>query len=97
MEEMKKTNVISKIVGVLVESESSALEAIEVIEKAKQTFLERCWHICSSKKGTSDGTEVESFLLKSENHIRCEKCCHVFLKSNKYCVKCGSINPKATS
>ncbi|MDQ0268923.1 hypothetical protein [Cytobacillus purgationiresistens] len=50
MEESKKITTISKIVGTLVESESSALEALEVLEKAKETFLERCWHISANKK-----------------------------------------------
>ncbi|MBT2615114.1 MULTISPECIES: hypothetical protein [unclassified Bacillus (in: firmicutes)] len=50
MEESKKRSVISKIVGALVESEANALEAIEVLEEAKCTLLERCYHISSKKK-----------------------------------------------
>ncbi|WP_201262178.1 hypothetical protein [Lysinibacillus mangiferihumi] len=50
MEEQKKIATTSKIVGALVESEANALEALEIVERAKQTFLERCWHISSNKK-----------------------------------------------
>lgn len=50
MEELKKISTTSKIVGALVESEVNAIEAIKVLELAKETFLERCWHISSNKK-----------------------------------------------
>lgn len=50
VEEQKKIATTSKIVGALVESEANALEALEILERAKQTFLERCWHISSNKK-----------------------------------------------
>lgn len=50
VEEQKKIATTSKIVGALVESEANALEALEILERAKQTFLERCWHVSSNKK-----------------------------------------------
>jgi hypothetical protein len=50
MNERKKIINVSKIVGTLVESEASALEALEILERAKQTYLERCWHVTSNKK-----------------------------------------------
>ncbi|MGI8351720.1 hypothetical protein NiCM35_18355 [Niallia circulans] len=50
LDEQKKISVTSKIVGALVESESNALEAIEILERAKQTYLERSWHISVIKK-----------------------------------------------
>jgi hypothetical protein len=50
LNEQKKVSVTSKIVGALVESESNALEAIEILERAKQTYLERSWHISIIKK-----------------------------------------------
>ncbi len=50
MKDSKKQSVVSKIMGVLVESDASALEVVEVLEQVKQTFLERSWHISSNKK-----------------------------------------------
>lgn len=50
MNENKKISTISKIVGILVQSETNSLEAIKILEEAKNTFLERSWHIASNKK-----------------------------------------------
>lgn len=50
LDEYKKISVTSKIVGLLVQSELSALEAIEILDRAKQTYLERSWHISINKK-----------------------------------------------
>ena len=50
MEDIKKISTVSKIVGILVQAESNSLEAIKILEEAKNTFLERSWHISSNKK-----------------------------------------------
>lgn len=50
VKEQKKIATTSRIVGALVESNVTAFEALEILEKAKQTFLERCLHISSTKK-----------------------------------------------
>lgn len=50
MEEDKKDHVVSKIMGTLVESEANALEVLLILDKVKDTFLERSWHISSDKK-----------------------------------------------
>jgi hypothetical protein len=46
----KQQSTISKIIGVLVESDSSASDAIKITEQAKETYLDRCRHITSNKK-----------------------------------------------
>lgn len=70
----KSVSTVSKIVGALVESDASALEALEVLEKAKQTFLERSWHISSNKKspqvaGTTSEDSVEIVIPKGMRPI----------------------------
>ncbi|MDC7770345.1 hypothetical protein POL88_15565 [Priestia megaterium] len=50
MEKSKKISVVSQIIGILVESECSAAEVLEVLKEVKQTMLERSWHISSNKK-----------------------------------------------
>lgn len=50
MEDNKKIIAVSQITGILVEKEFNASEVLEVLEKTKQTFLERSWHISSNKK-----------------------------------------------
>lgn len=50
VEDYKKISTISKIVGALVQAETNSLEAIKILEEAKNTFLERSWHIASNKK-----------------------------------------------
>lgn len=69
VEEQKKIATTSKIVGALVESEANALEALEIVERAKQTFLERCWHVSSYKKSPQVAvtTSEENFSNKSNS------------------------------
>lgn len=47
----KNTSTVSAIVGVLVKNETSALDAIQILEQAKETYLERSYHISTRKKG----------------------------------------------
>lgn len=42
--------IISQIVGTLVNGNLSAKEAIEVLEKSKEIYLERSYHVSSKKK-----------------------------------------------
>lgn len=50
MKEEKKIITISNIIGILVRDDASALEAIEILEEAKENYLDRCYHITSNKK-----------------------------------------------
>lgn len=49
----KNTSTVSAIVGVLVKNETSALDAIQILEQAKVTYLERSYHVSTYKKGGS--------------------------------------------
>lgn len=50
MKDGKKIIIISNIIGILVRDDASALEAIEILEKVKENYLDRCYHITSNKK-----------------------------------------------
>ncbi|MFJ7951576.1 hypothetical protein ACIQZG_08615 [Lysinibacillus sp. NPDC096418] len=74
MEDNKKISTVSKIVGALVESEANASEASEILERAKRTFLERCWHVSSNKNSpqvartTSEGGKIKGITIHATNH-----------------------------
>lgn len=66
MEGNKKRTTVSKIVGTLVESDACALEALEILERAKLNFLERCWHVSSNKNSpqvaaTTDEEKINDY------------------------------------
>lgn len=73
MDERNKVTAVSKIVGTLVESEASALEVLEVLERAKETFLDRCWHVSSNKKSlqvagtTSEEGKIKGITIQVSN------------------------------
>lgn len=50
MSEVLKNKVSSQVVGHLVNAGLSTKEVIEVLEKSKDVFLERSYHINSKKK-----------------------------------------------
>lgn len=47
---MSETKIVSQIVGILVNENLSSKEVINVLEKTKETYLERSYHINSEKK-----------------------------------------------
>ncbi|MGY3717150.1 hypothetical protein ACWE42_16690 [Sutcliffiella cohnii] len=63
MESNKMNSTVSKVVGVLVNSESNTLEVIEVLEKAKQTLLERSRHI-NSDIDAPEQSEASTMMLE---------------------------------
>lgn len=44
-----ESKAISQIIGILVNEELNAKDAMSALEKAKQTFLERSFHISTKK------------------------------------------------
>lgn len=46
----KNIKIISQIVGILVNENLSAKDAIDILKQSKETYLERSYHINSKKK-----------------------------------------------
>lgn len=71
MNETKKQAVVSKITGALVTNNVSSLEALEILEQAKETFLDRSYHVASyekQNKPTCSSVQDDSF--KNGTHVK---------------------------
>ncbi|WP_168156629.1 hypothetical protein [Oceanobacillus sp. E9] len=47
---MENQKIVSQIIGMLVERNISAKEAMEILDETKDVFLDRSFHISSNKK-----------------------------------------------
>lgn len=63
MDEEFKT--VSEIVGILRRNKYNAKQVIEITEKAKMTYLERCRHV------TDDSNMPKKSLIKSNDSCNC--------------------------